>query len=373
MLKAFVTGAPRSGTTLMDKLLSLHIDVHIHSQPLPLLYVRLKREFLQSIGHTRYTFAYPLSDLFLDNYYDPALLIDFLRRWPIDADTCRDLLVQMVGYDGQYTRPSDPYFLLKGYRECRLLEFVSEYCAGLAGSNVPIVGTKETFCEEFIPYYLAEGLHVLQMMRDPRDRIASMTYGLAGAYSGAARPHLFNIRQWRKSAAFALAMREHDRFQCIRYEDLVTNPQQSLSTFCSPRGRSFPGPLLKGALVGQSGRPWMSNSSHQPTTRLSGESVGAHRRVLPDGVRRLIEACCFHEMRALGYSTELDRRDVVAVLMRYSEEAPLERPELVGYAWSRDRMDEEVHRLQMLNRQRYDAPLFLFEHAFESLLESAPR
>ena len=44
----FVTGMLRSGTTLLDKLLSIHPQALVHSQPLTPLYVKVKRAFLQT-------------------------------------------------------------------------------------------------------------------------------------------------------------------------------------------------------------------------------------------------------------------------------------------------------------------------------------
>ena len=79
MMRVFATGAPRTGTTLLDKLLSTHPDVLIHSQPLPLLYVRLKRMFLQGLGHQAAAGGYPLNDMFLGNYYAPDQFAAFLR------------------------------------------------------------------------------------------------------------------------------------------------------------------------------------------------------------------------------------------------------------------------------------------------------
>jgi Sulfotransferase family len=46
----FVTGMQRSGTTLLEKLLHAHPELSVLSQPFPLLFVEVKRAFLESIG-----------------------------------------------------------------------------------------------------------------------------------------------------------------------------------------------------------------------------------------------------------------------------------------------------------------------------------
>jgi hypothetical protein len=364
----FVTGAARSGTTLFDKLLSSHPRAVVLSQPLPLLYVRLKEMFLEESRHPRSGFAYPLNDMFLDNYYTPERFADFLRARSLDVEFVRATLGRMADYDGQYTKPADPYFVLDAFQSCRLAGFVARYCEGLALRNdVEVVGAKESFCEEFIPYYLDEGTHVVQLMRDPRDVLASLTYGSGAAYSGSPKPHLFNIRQWRKSAAFALALEGRDKFHLLRYEDLVVDPVGSLQRITDDLGlASFSTESFGRALRSLNGEVWISNSSHRPTSNLTRDSVGIFSSRLPAVVRRLIEACCFYEMRALGYQAELGEEEIPGILRDYTEaDALLRRPELSDYGWSLDRVREEVARVEAIQQGRYDAHMFLFSRAFE--------
>lgn len=65
--------------------------------------------------------------------------------------------------------------------------------------NLSYVGTKESFCEEFVPFFLGKQNKVIVIIRDPRAVVTSLNFGQATKYTGKARPVLYIIRQWRKS------------------------------------------------------------------------------------------------------------------------------------------------------------------------------
>jgi hypothetical protein len=90
------------------------------------------------------------------------------------------------------------------------------------------VGGKETLWEEMLPFLLERGAAGVIILRDPRDVLASLNHGRGAEYGGRLKPTLFNIRNWRKSAAFALHLERHPRFLWLRYEDLVTRPREVL-------------------------------------------------------------------------------------------------------------------------------------------------
>ena len=50
----FITGMGRSGTTLLEKLLCNHKDLSVLSQPLPLVFIDLKKRFLETLGIKKY-------------------------------------------------------------------------------------------------------------------------------------------------------------------------------------------------------------------------------------------------------------------------------------------------------------------------------
>ena len=196
MTQVLVTGMPRSGTTLLDKLLSSHPAALVFSQPLPLLYVEVKRRFLQDRELGAASRAYPLNDMFRTNYYASEAFQAFLETFLLEPIFCREVLAAMVAFDGRYIKPADPFAFLEDYKASRLFDFVRSYVRWLADGDCPVVtGSKETFCEEYIPYFLANGATVIQLVRDPRDVVTSLNFGHGERFGGRIKPHLFNLRQ----------------------------------------------------------------------------------------------------------------------------------------------------------------------------------
>ena len=215
---------------------------------------------------------------------------------------------------------------------------------------------------------LDRGLRVVQMVRDPRDSIASLSYGVGSIHSGMPRPALFNVRQWRKSAAFALAFAGTDGFQCVRYEDLVAQPEATLATVASGIGLSGFDPTRWDTKVrAATGEEWLSNSSHWSTPYLNADSVGIHAGVLPGSVRRFIEACCFFEMQALGYEPRIDEKELPVILEAHLDEPQMKRIDSREYMWCPERASEEKRRLSAIARSEYEPQLFLFKRAFETI------
>ena len=68
----FVTGAQRSGTTLLEKVLASQPGISMLSQPFPLLFVEVKRAFLRSLGNDD---PYPLGHLFRERRYTRGAFI----------------------------------------------------------------------------------------------------------------------------------------------------------------------------------------------------------------------------------------------------------------------------------------------------------
>lgn len=348
-LDLFVTGMVRSGTTLLEKLLCNHPSLSVLSQPLPYLWVGVKRRFLETLGEKD---ALPLGPLFPEARYRPEDFHRFLREHRVPAADLEQWLEAMRGYSGQGTRFDPP----EGWRErsdgrpfAELLRFWHRALAHRAGALG--FGSKEVRCEEFLPHLLEEGFHALLILRDPRDVLASIRGGAGAAYVGAPRPLLHEIRSWRRSATYALALADHPRFHLVRYEDLVREPQAELERLRTRLGlERFP--ALGDELRDQRGRPWAANSSFGRRPGIASGSVGSHRQVLAPREVAYIEALCGPELRAFGYELSL----------------PAPRPE---------RIDEAVERGPL---RRDDVPPDLgqrpeerrLEHRRLAVLEGAP-
>jgi hypothetical protein len=341
----------RSGTTLLDKLLDNHRRLSLLSQPFPLLFVEVKRRFLRQLNVEED--PYPLGDLFLEDRYQGEDLRLFLDDLILSRPDLR-VLCDSSGFSGQYTRFSAE----------RLDQAVSRIEPGNAArvlaqlyrelahdEDADWFGGKETLWEEFLPFLLDHGFAVVLILRDPRDVLASLNHGRGTDYAGRVKPTLFNVRNWRKSVAYALHLEQHPRFLWLRYEDLVHRPAESLGRIAELlEVEPFAQEIFRGQIRGRDGQPWSGNSSHTVQAGIDSSSVGRHQELLPPGVARYVEAACWPELRFLGYRVDLDWAQIPAVLSGFSDPYPVVRPELGSYAETAARSEEELRRRELLLR-----------------------
>lgn len=368
--RLFISGTPRSGTTLLDKLLSSPETSRIHSQPLPLLFAAIKQRFLQHTGQAR---DFPLNDMFLDNHYEQAPWQEFLAQHLISAAEFTSIHASMQAFSGQYTRKDDVSDFLDNHPPLPLASFIAAYIAWLEPGNWNLIGLKETWCEEYVPFLANNGFKCLLIVRDPRDVVTSLNHGEGRTFGGRPKPLLYNIRAWRKSVAVCLHMSDHPNFLSIRYEDLVTQPEETLRRISAfvPLGDTIQA-AATGGVTDQRGRPWQSNSSHASSAAISSASIGKYREHLPDSATTLIEALCQPELQVLDYPVSLPADQARTVIADGALIEHLERPELASYMWSQQRSAEEARRLELLYQGVYQSGYFLFEKAFTQLHLALP-
>ncbi|RYD70533.1 MAG: sulfotransferase, partial [Sphingobacteriales bacterium] len=95
----FITGMYRSGTTLLAKLLGGHPQAAVASQPAPLLYAEIKKQFLQSVNSSP---EYPLGHLFNEAPFTNSDFTDFLSEQKLSKEFISQALAKMQHYSGQY-------------------------------------------------------------------------------------------------------------------------------------------------------------------------------------------------------------------------------------------------------------------------------
>lgn len=368
-----VTGMQRSGTTLLEKLLASHPEISVLSQPFPLLYVEAKRAFLRELlGESP---AYPLGPLFGEERYAPPDLARFLAGWRPGPAEVREVFAAMEGFSGQYTRfpPEELEAALAGLASGDLMDVVSHLYRALSGApEARVHGGKETICEELLPFLLDRGCRGIVILRDPRDVLASLNYGRGREHGGRLKPTLYNLRNWRKSVAFALHLESRSGFAWLRYEDLAVRPAEALARLADFLGvPPFEDDLFASGIRDRDGRLWEGNSSHGALHGVSAASAGAWHEVLPPGVARFAEAACYPELVRLGYPVSLAREEIPEVLSSFADPYGLEREDLAEHAGPRA-LEEEIRRVELLPRAASAAsrPGFLFEDVHDALREA---
>ncbi len=336
----FVTGAQRSGTTLLEKLLGAQDAVSMLSQPFPLLFAEAKRQFLGGSD------PYPLGHLFRESRYAPEEFAAFLRAWRTTSEELEELFASMESYSGQYTR-----FTPEQRREA-FAQITSEHDFAdvvrvldhaLSRKEARWFGSKETICEEYVPYLLDRGFRCAIILRDPRDLLASLNYGRGREFGGELKPTLFNVRSWRKSVAFALAMDAHPRFAHCKYEDLVLHPMGELSRIADALGLGAV--MVSEEIRDADGEIWRGNSSHGEHRGVDSSSVGIHRDVLPPDVAAFVEATCLPELQRLGYETTMNRADAIRSIETFAEPYTITRRGMESDAMTPANAALEIERL----------------------------
>jgi hypothetical protein len=345
-----ITGCYRSGTTLLEKLLHAHSEACVASQPFPVLYAHIKALFDESRGLLR---RYPLSHRFLEGGYSDTDFAKFLdRRQLTDADL--DAVFEQLARhtEGHWTpeilgarATIRPGVFLDVYRQ--LMQAV----LGLfPNAGVRVIGSKEILVEEYVPYLLGKGFHVVIIVRDPRDMIASLNFRERDNATGGDRPVLYSMRVWRKSVATAIAFEGHPRFHWLRYEDLVAQPASVMTDLGSfLQLPALPEQALTGPLRDQRGRDWDGNSSFRDQAGVSRESVGRFREILPPPVQSMIETVAAPEMRFLGYTAS--QPDTTALTHYRDPFARIHARFPADYSADAGRVRDELGRLERLTSQ----------------------
>ncbi len=370
----FITGMQRSGTTLLEKLLASHPGVSVLSQPFPLLFLEAKRAFLRRLGEVDP--AYPLGHLFLESRYRAEDLSGFLGSYWIGAPSLARCFEEMAGFSGQYTRfdPGEVEEVLARLAPGDFLATLAQlYRAFTRNPGARWVGGKESFCEELLPYFVRRGCRVFLILRDPRDILASLNHGRGQDHAGRLKPTLFNLRNWRKSVAFALHLAGRPGFSCLRYEELVERPRECLDEIARALDlEPFPPELFTDGIRDQSGGLWEGNSSHAVRRHVSAASVGLWREVLPAEVARYAEAACYPELRRLGYPLSIAWEEIPEILRSFEEPYRIERPGMERYSSDPVQVADELERLDRLQGPTGEEsrPFFLFEEAHEALREA---
>ncbi|PHS27971.1 MAG: hypothetical protein COA84_02955 [Robiginitomaculum sp.] len=366
----FVTGQMRSGTTLIDRLLWNVPGVDCFSQPLPLLLSQIKAAFLQENGAPAHACAYPLNDQQFENTYAEGHFLGFLQNPELDPALLKTAMTAMRDYSGQKFKPHNPQTALDTWQGGDLANFAAHYFVTHTqkpAQDIKARAWKETNAEDYLPYFLASGMKAILVIRDPRDVATSLYYGQGGQHVGTARPLLFMARQWRKSAAWFSRYAKDENVLCVRYEDLVANPESHRQSWQDWLGiKNASGDF---SLQSQSGKSWAGNSSFDRFDGISTKAVGRHRTVLGDDERSFIEALCYGEMRLTGYAPDIKPEAVLARLQDGPARDYLERETLAHYAYDESRKHEECERWKNITHgdTAFDPAMFLFEDHFQAL------
>lgn len=336
MNNLFITGTYRSGTTLVEKLMHNHPECLIASQPFPFLYFKIKERF--NVAQRIQNFPYPINDNLADNYYEIEEFLTFLERTKYEANEINTWLSEMEGFKGCQT-PEIKNFKSKGGTFIEISKELNEFFTEIYNekSSVNCVGSKEIVAEDYIPYLLQKGAKIILVIRDPRDIVASANYSKKKSYVGKNRPALYTLRLWRKSIAYALNYSESPNLYVLKYEDLVTYPEDTLKKVTSFLNISpFPEQFLKNGIRDQNGHVWASNSSFENKNIIDSSSIGRHVDILPANTINYIEQVCYPEMVLMNYRSKKSTTIDLNLISNHKEELQNLHPAFLGSTYLSD-------------------------------------
>lgn len=295
----FVAGLERSGTSLMFALLASH----------------------PNIAMTRRT---NLWTHFYEQYGDLAVDANFERCL---ATMMRYRRIVKLGLDPDRLRRD---FLAGPRTYPRLFALVEAQYAQAIGK--PRWGDKSLHTERWAPqiFDAYPGARILHMIRDPRDRYASSKtrWGIRRGGVGA------GTGEWLASARLAMehARRFPDRYRVVRYETLVTRPEETVRELCAFVGEPFaPGMLAMeggGRFTEEGGN---SSYRNHGAGVISSDSIGRFRSVLTARQVACMQLLAADEMALLGYEREPVRLTGPARVRYAVGDLPLELARLVAW------------------------------------------
>jgi len=303
--EVFVTGMLRSGTSLLQTLLTNHPRATVVYQPFHQFHVDVKRAYLRERGLDD---AVPLDDGRPGREGERAGFAAWLGERRFRAEESAGLFHDATAGKGGSVPSLPPPTPMEGtFMQLRaaLLERLWERFP--AGRSAALRGTKEILCEEFVPFLAGQGVRCVLVLRDPRGVVASASHGRYRDSVGDRYPLLMMVRLWRKSAASWLRLRAQPGVCCVRYEDLVGDTAGCLSLLADGLGlEPFPAGFGADGLVDHEGKPWTGNSSYADLRGVASSSAEHWKTLLAPAEQRFIAACCREELAATGYPLPAD-------------------------------------------------------------------
>jgi len=195
---------------------------------------------------------------------------------------------------------------------------------GLTDKTIPFV-FKETSQAVFFSEYKEKfpRLKMVSLVRDPRDNYAAIDAGIEdyyskfGEHSIDALSSLINRARMDLLAAKVNQEKFPESFLAIRFEDLVTDPRETMMKVSSFLGIEFNETMLIPEVngIGYKG----NNFEGKVFSGISNRSVGAWKTRIPEASAKTIEYWMADVMEYWGYECEFELLDRQAEFSRFYE------------------------------------------------------
>lgn len=283
----FLIGNPRSGTSLTRLILTSHSSVTVPPECGFLLWLAPKyRDWTQDRGSCRVL-----------QYVDDLLACKKFETW--------GLRKEWVVREIENSAPAD----YSSLSSCVYLAY-----GRMLGKESDVIGDKNNYYIRHVHDLLSiySKARILHIVRDPRD-VACSYRALADLKSSS--PYAPSLpydpvdiaRQWVEniaSVASACGGLPSDRIYTVRYEDLVSSPEDTIAGMCAWLGVGFEEQMLSFHSLNRSyGLEPVETLDWKRKTleKIDGSSVGRFRQHLTPHQASMICQTAGREMKAFGY------------------------------------------------------------------------
>ena len=308
----FISGMFRSGTTFLARMLNVHGKIACASDPMRPLFNSYRYDLASEEYRRTHGRFDPLDDYFMRDVplLKKILESDFENRIGTDSESLTQRVREAaMPYSGRWARSLESMEGVALYSDMlrRYLDIVEESYG--RGKETEYVAFKEVWCNEFAAPFLnafGDDSRVILMLRDPRAVTAS------NFASGEKYPVLFLARQWRKLAFVSALLKERysDSILLLRYEDLVSQPEENIRRICNFLDIPYDENMLDITLYRDGdGRAWKKNTHYGNDGnpyRIDSSNIERWRVSLREDVVESLELVCADWMERFGYERVCD-------------------------------------------------------------------
>lgn len=309
----YITSMFRSGSTMIARMLDVHSQIASASDPMRPLFNSYRYDLADEKYRSEHSRFDPLDDYFL---WDCSLLQRGLEAsMDVNVRISGSELISTVAkraemFSGLYAEALDAERSFSTYKE--YIQYFLETVARIygIGKELSCIAFKEVWSTEFYPALKKSfpGMKCIVIVRDPRAVVASKNA------TGEPYPYIFMGRQWRKLASLAAYLDDtHEDVLLLRYEDIVSQPEEYVTRICSFLGVGYTENLVDLSLYKDGrGNPWKQNSSYKDikSRRINARSVDKWKNVLDTQDILSIEVFTHDWMRYFGYEPEYSVDDI---------------------------------------------------------------